>query len=282
MSLESIEVDPTNLSQGEAQKLAAAQRYAQQVNATGVYPVTQLGAQPDWKAKTVANSQGNLSADITAVSKRRIDNQLAVKNNKPSTVNRTMRAIHNRLLTGRKPLKLLDPIGSKILSNRATKLAGGRKAVSGIITMDVDLVKAQDSYLQAISNVAKSNNDVAIAYGLTPIGLQKRREAAQANFHPASGKGKFNPYYISNGVVRGGFTARGRDNDDGTYSIPVRPGNDRRVLQSLQAKYTHPMAFPSTRIVKFIRGHWGDGKGGKWQDESVWNMGAKRTRLALE
>ena len=264
-------------------KINAAQKMINKLNtAQGKMVVgsSALGPKPSYASMITGTATDNLTSDIGAAQDRRNTNGLSVKNK--YAAKKTARALMSRKLTGRKGLRLLDQENSLVLSKRAKKLAEGRSAASAVTSMGVSLSSTQDSYLKSISELAKTTPAVAIAYGLTNEGIQKRREAAAGNFQPSSGRGKFNAYYIANGVVRGGFTARGRENGDGTYSIPVRAGNDKRVLQSLQAKYTHPMAFPSTRIVKFIRGHWGNPAGGKWKDESLWVPGQKRSKLSLE
>lgn len=68
--------------------------------------------------------------------------------------------------------------------------------------------------------------------------------------------GSIAPYYVEHAILRGGGTRRGHENAQaGTFAIQTAAGT--RQLKSLQAKYTDPTLFPSTRIIKFIRGYWG-------------------------
>lgn len=110
--------------------------------------------------------------------------------------------------------------------------------------------------------------DTLSAFGLDHAGRARRKQLLQEDFSVSGGAGKFKRYYIANGILRGGLTARGK-NHGNMYSIPIKPNGDKRVLQSLQAKYTNPFMFPSTRIIKFIRGHWGQSSGEN-KYEAVW------------
>ena len=114
----------------------------------------------------------------------------------------------------------------------------------------------------------KKNPDVIQSFGVDDEGLKRRLKLNQEGFQLSGGAGKFKPYYIQNGILRGGLTAKGINEGD-KFSIPVKPQNDTRILQSLMAKYTNPMLCPATRIIKFIRGHWGVGKGTTIH-EAVW------------
>lgn len=102
-----------------------------------------------------------------------------------------------------------------------------------------------------------------------------RNRLITEGFQNSAGNGKFRPYYIDGGILRGGMTAHGRESN-GMYGIPISPG-DSRVLTSLQAKYSNPAMFPMTRIIKFIRGRWGISPTSS-QFEGVW-PGEKRRRF---
>lgn len=110
--------------------------------------------------------------------------------------------------------------------------------------------------------------DALSAFGMDHAGRVKRKQLLEEDFSVSGGAGKFKRYYVANGVLRGGLTAKGK-NHGNMYSIPIKPNGDKRVLQSLQAKYTNPFMFPSTRIIKFVRGHWGQSPGEN-KFEAVW------------
>lgn len=50
---------------------------------------------------------------------------------------------------------------------------------------------------------------------------------------------------------------KGAGLQESTFMIPIQPKNEERILQSVQAKYTNPLPGLLTRIIKYVRGHWG-------------------------
>lgn len=100
------------------------------------------------------------------------------------------------------------------------------------------------------------NNLVRQAFGRDAIGEAKRKNLEDQGFMRTGGGGKFKPYYVAGGILRGGFTGKGRDHGN-AFMIPIKPRNEKRILQSVLAKYTNPTSWPATRVVKYVRGHWG-------------------------
>ena len=113
-----------------------------------------------------------------------------------------------------------------------------------------------------------SNPGILKAFARDGEGLARRRQLEEQGFQVSGGAGKFRPYYVQNGILRGGLTGRGLQVGN-NYAIPVQPNGDERVLQSMIAKYTNPNKFPSTRLIKFVRGHWGINPG-TTQHEAIW------------
>lgn len=73
-----------------------------------------------------------------------------------------------------------------------------------------------------------------------------------ANYHTYGPNkvGKAVPYYIENGVLRGGRSFSGVDAAHGAMHLP--PTIQRRSLVSAIAKYVNPTMAPATRLIKFI------------------------------
>ena len=128
-----------------------------------------------------------------------------------------------------------------------------------------ELTERWGEYVKGLTEEAK------FGLGADAIGLAKRAALTKEGFHTSSGgMGKYRPYYIENGIMRGGITGRGRETEDGGFAIPARLASDpTRKLQSIMAKYTDPAMFPSTRMVKYVRGHWGSGARGN-DEHKLW------------
>ena len=155
--------------------------------------------------------------------------------------------------------------------NRMSKLGSARqqlnKAYNQLGEVFATHEKASLNFEQFLINY-DSNPEILKAFARDKEGLKKRQLLEEQGFQASGGSGKFRPYYVQNGILRGGLTAKGIQVGD-NYAIPIQPRGEERVLQSLVAKYTNPNKFPSTRLIKFIRGHWGVGAG-KTPYEGVW------------
>lgn len=114
------------------------------------------------------------------------------------------------------------------------------------------------------------------AFGTDAISMKNRQELKDmsgGDVVELGGNGKFRPYTIINGIVRGGLIARGKNVNVGgvaSYAIPITPANDTRKLESLRARYTDPTKVPSTREIKFIRGRWGGASGKTTAENLIW------------
>lgn len=119
----------------------------------------------------------------------------------------------------------------------------------------VELSQRWAAYVKALPE------DEKFGLGADVTGLAKRAALFKEGFHTSTGgMGKYRPYYIENGILRGGITGRGRETENGGFAIPASLSSDpTRKLQSVMAKYTDPSMFPSSRMVKYVRGHWGSG-----------------------
>ena len=93
------------------------------------------------------------------------------------------------------------------------------------------------------------------AFGADDEGIAHRKRIAMQGFTISGGVGKKSAYTITNGILRGGLTARGDSVGNGKFAIDEKIGT--RQLSKLQAYYVDPMLLPATRVVKYIRGHWG-------------------------
>lgn len=99
-------------------------------------------------------------------------------------------------------------------------------------------------------------NDAGYAYGLDAIGLKNREKSKKIGFRLTGAGGKFTPFVVVNGILRGGETGHMTEEGGGRASIPTEL-SDTRKLVSCRGKYTDPSMFPASRIVKFMRGAWG-------------------------
>lgn len=94
------------------------------------------------------------------------------------------------------------------------------------------------------------------AFGMDTIGLKNREKAKAAGFKLTKGSGKFTPFIVANGILRGGETSHMEEEGNGRASIPIELA-DHRKLVSCRGKYSDPSMFPASRVVKFMRGNWG-------------------------
>lgn len=113
------------------------------------------------------------------------------------------------------------------------------------------------------SNAWSLPEGVKYSLGIDDLGMQRRKMKEDEGWNPSGGKTYFLPYYIQGGIMRGGAHPRMYSVNCGGQSGGGVPDElaDGRKLISVEAKYAHPMHFPSTRIVKWIRGHWGRTEG---------------------
>lgn len=208
------------------------------------------------------------------------------------SISRSQRARKFTMAASTTPVSISSNPGSLNRNQRyfAMKQAMGQ-TYKALPRAEADKLKERMSKLQEARNEIlqqwKIHNNVAIdrnaiesawetatrnQFGFMPD--DKRRLLASQGFRFSGGSGKFRPYFIDGGILRGGMTAHGKE-ADGTFAIPTNPG-DNRQLTSLQAKYTNPSMYPMTRIIKFIRGRWGEGPTAQ-EYEGVW-PGHKRPR----
>ena len=143
-------------------------------------------------------------------------------------------------------------------TNRQQAARVFRENYTNVSNDRVGLTNTWANYVKALPEADK------FGLGADAPGLAKRAALIKEGFHTSSGgMGKYRPYYIESGILRGGITGRGRETDDGGFAIPSKLQSDpTRKLQSVMAKYTDPGLFPSTRMVKYVRGHWGSGARG--------------------
>lgn len=93
-------------------------------------------------------------------------------------------------------------------------------------------------------------------FGMDAIGLRNREKAAAAGFKLTKGSGRFTPFIVANGILRGGETGHMEEEGNGRASIPIELSDSRRLV-SCRGKYSNPSMFPASRVVKFMRGNWG-------------------------
>ena len=96
----------------------------------------------------------------------------------------------------------------------------------------------------------------AHTYGMDAAGIASRNKSKQIGFSLTKTSGRFNPFIVANGILRGGETGHMEEEGNGRASIPTQL-SDSRKLVSCRGKYTDPSMFPASRIVKFMRGNWG-------------------------
>ena len=99
-------------------------------------------------------------------------------------------------------------------------------------------------------------NNAQHAFGMDAIGIKNREKAKAAGFKLTKGSGKFTPFIVANGILRGGETSHMEEEGNGRASIPIELA-DHRKLVSCRGKYSNPSMFPASRVVKFMRGNWG-------------------------
>lgn len=161
------------------------------------------------------------------------------------------------------------------ISDFMTRLSGVRRSVvrdfSRRAVTAPQMSVAEAGWKNTIAS--NPNKDVLMAFGVDASGLQKRRDLASQGFQTTGGVGHFKDYYVANGVLRGGMRGKGIQQTAAggrqIYSIPCVPRGDSRQLVSMQAKYVDPLKFPSTRIIKYLRGHWGQ-NAGVTNNETIW------------
>jgi len=100
-------------------------------------------------------------------------------------------------------------------------------------------------------------NGAEYAFGIDQKGLANRQKSAAAGFTKTGGRGQFSPFIVSSGILRGGYTGKMEDVGNRS-SIPITIGD--RTLVSCRGKYSNPLSFPTSRVVKFFRGSWGNAK----------------------
>ena len=100
------------------------------------------------------------------------------------------------------------------------------------------------------------SNGAAHTYGMDALGLANRDKSKKIGFSLTKTSGRFNPFIVANGILRGGQTGHMEEEGNGRASIPTEL-SDKRKLVSCRGKYTDPSMFPASRIVKFMRGNWG-------------------------
>ncbi len=148
-------------------------------------------------------------------------------------------------------------------TNRREAAKNFRNNFGNVSNDRVGLANSWANYIKTLTEEEK------FGLGADAAGLAKRAALNKEGFHTSSGgMGKYRPYFIENGIMRGGITGRGRETENGGFAIPAKLASDpSRRLQSVMAKYTDPLMFPATRMVKYVRGHWGSGARGNEMDK---------------
>jgi hypothetical protein len=170
----------------------------------------------------------------------------------------TMRALRRSVAYPKKPIKVHSNEVLLELKKRAHTMGsyrqeamrdfiaqGGKRGyqTAGEATNDwTNFLKNQSSIVQE-------------AFG---AGQSARKAKDYRTFGPNK-VGRETPYYIENGILRGGRSFSGVASQHGAMHLP--PTIQQRALVSALAKYVNPTMYPSTRVIKFIHGSFAPRKG---------------------
>lgn len=171
---------------------------------------------------------------------------------------RVLRARHIAVLPGFANYKSMNLDQRSAMSQRMEKEGKERAAM----LKDWESKQYVSTDRSALENQFRSAvSDSALIYG---------KRDKDANWRATGGEGKFVPYQISNGILRGGMTGKARhvfvDGREG-YAIPKQPAGDRRMLTKIRGIYKAPGEI--ARIISYPVGTFKP-LTGRFFNEKIW------------
>jgi len=154
-----------------------------------------------------------------------------------------------------KRAKVPNSDAKKVMQADGKLRGAGIKALANFSKNPANYAMSSAQASRNWADYVKKNN-AQHAFGMDSIGLKNREKAVAAGFKLTKGSGKFTPFIVANGILRGGETSHMEEEGNGRASIPIELGDSRKLV-SCRGKYSNPSMFPASRVVKFMRGNWG-------------------------